>query len=447
MSTQSCPVSHSPEAVIDGLPPGPRLPRTLQSILVWGFRPATQRRWRARYGDMFTVRDRVTGDIVVLSDPDHVKQVFAGNPRIFRAGEGNAVLGPVLGDRSVLLIDGELHRRRRKIMLPAFHGEQVRRQESLIREVVDAELDEWPVGTPFASHPLTRKLTLEVILRTVLGVREPARLELARAALPVVADLTPKMMLMWMFPSLGRIGPWRRYWQRKREADELLDEEIALRVADPELADRSDVLSALVRAYQAAGDPTDDGDLREQLITLLIAGHETTATGLAWCLDLLAHNPCALATLRESLAAGETDYLGAVVTETLRVRPVVPSVARRLTEPVTLGGYRLPAGTVVLPGIALVHHNAAVHAEPRRFRPERWLGSAAAAQGMVLPFGGGVRRCLGAPFAVAELNLAVEAIVRRFDIAPVEPRTDGARAKHVTLVPANGARILLTPRG
>lgn len=434
------------DAVIDGLPPGPRLPRVVQSILVWGFRPNSHKRWRDRYGPMFTVRDRITGNVVVLCDPELIKRVFAGSPAVYHAGEGNAVLAPVLGTRSVLLIDGEQHRRRRKVMLPAFHGDQVRRQEALIREVVSGSLDTWPVGVPFASHEHTRRLGLEVILRTVLGVREPARLDLARAALPVVSDLTPKIMLMWLFPLLARVGPWRRYWKHKRQADALLDEEIALRVADPALAERTDVLSALVRAYQAAGELTGDGDLREQLITLLIAGHETTATGLAWCLDLLAHNQRVLARLRESLDAGDREYLGAVVTEALRVRPVVPNVARKLTEPVTLGGYRLPAGTVVLPGIALVHHDPTVHPEARKFRPERWLGEAAGRQGMVLPFGGGVRRCLGAPFAVAELNLAVEAIVRRFGLEPATPRQDRVLAKHVTLVPAHGARVVLRPR-
>lgn len=444
MSTQSCPVSGTP---IDGLPPGPRLPRTVQSILIWGFRPAVQRSWRTRYGQMFTVRDRVVGDVVVLSDPELIRQVFAGDPKVFHAGAGNVALRPVLGKRSVLVIDGEQHRRRRRVMLPAFHGEQVRRQESLIREVVDAELDGWPTGTPFAAHPLATQLTLEVILRTVLGVREPARLQLARAALPVVADITPRIMLMWMVPALGRIGPWRRYWQRKRQADALLDQEIALRAADPQLAQRTDVLSTLVRAYQQAGEPTGDGDLREQLITLLIAGHETTATGLAWSLDLLAHNPLVQARLRESVDAGETEYLAASVTEALRVRPVVPNVARRLTEPVVLGGYRLPAGTVVLPSITLVHYSAAQHERPREFRPERWLGAAAARQGMMLPFGGGVRRCLGAPFAVAELSLALAAIVRRFTVTAAAPRPDRVRTRHVTLVPADGARIVLTPRG
>jgi cytochrome P450 family 135 len=449
------------------LPLGPRLPRLVQMVLIWGHTIPTLRRWHARYGDMFTVREPVGGTVVFLADPEHIRAVFGGRPKggaepshtvgarpkggagsveVFLAGRGNAILAPVLGERSLLVLDGAEHRRRRRLMMPAFHGEQVRRQEAMMREAVGAELDRWPVGRRFAAHRYTRELTLEIILRTVLGVREPERLDRLRRMLPRVVDLGPLLMLMVPFPRLERIGPWRRYWEHKAKVDELLAEEIGRRRRDPNLAERQDVLSTLVRAYDEFGEAAEDGELRDQLITLLLAGHETTATALAWCLELLARNPAAQARLRESVDAGRADYAAAVVSEALRLRPVIANVARVLTEPVVVGGRLLPAGVVVAPSISLVHHDERVHPDARAFRPERWIGEQAAHQGMVLPFGGGPRRCVGAPFAVAELNLAVEEIIRRFRIRPVGARPEGTRVRHITQVPARGARIKLERR-
>lgn len=440
MSTDSCPVTGH-----RGLPPGPRLPRLAQMVLVWGGRVSALRRWRARYGEMFTVREPVGGTVVVVSNPEHIRAVFAGDVEVFRAGEGNRVLATVLGERSVLVLDGAEHRDRRRLMLPAFHGEQVRRQQPMMREVITAELDRWPVGTAFPAHEQTRELTLEIILRTVLGVSEPERLDVLRRMLPPVVDLGPGLMLMVPFPLLRTVGPWRRYWEHKAKVDVLLNAEIRRRLDDPDLDRRQDVLSTLVRRYTAAGVPTQDGELRDQLITLLLAGHETTATALAWCVYLLARNPRAQGELHRSVDAGRTDYAAAVVTEALRVRPVIANVARRLREPSMVGGRLLPAGVAVLPSISLVHHDDRNHPDARVFRPERWL-EPAGEQGMVFPFGGGPRRCLGAPFAVAELNLAVEEIGRRFEITPADGKPEKAKMRHITQVPARGALVRLAAR-
>jgi len=438
MSVQSGPAVHSAT-----LPPGPRLPVAVQT---WLLRFHTQRylRWcRARYGDTFTVRDAVGGPHVYLSDPEHIRSVFGGDPAVLRAGEANGVLGPVLGPRSVLLLDGAEHRERRRLMLPAFHGEQVRRQEALMREVVTGQIAGWPVGRPFRAHDRTRQIALEIILRVVLGAAGD-RVARLRAALPRIVDLTPADLMMITFPRLAGLGRWRRYWEHKAVVDAMLDEKIALRRADPRLAERDDVLSSLVRTYLDGGQPTDDGDLRDQLITLLLAGHETTATALAWTLELLARHRAEQDRLADSVASGSSAYAEAVVTEALRLRPVIDFVGRRLASPVQVGPWDIRARAVLCPAISLVHEDPAQHPEPRRFRPERWLGGGQA--GMVLPFGGGVRRCLGAPFAVAELRVAVEEIVRRYEVRPVGRRPERVRMRHITSVPARGARIVLAPR-
>jgi cytochrome P450 len=442
MSVQSRPAAHTESA----LPPGPRLPVFVQTWLL-RIHPRRYLRWcRARYGATFTVTDVVGGPHVFVTDPEHLKAVFAGSPAVLRAGEANAVLGPVLGHRSVLLLDGAEHRDRRRLMVPAFHGGQVWRQEALMREVVTAQLAGWPVGTPFRANERTRVIALEIILRVVLGVAEPQRLARLRAALPRVVDLHPADLLMITFPRLANVGRWRRYWEHKAVVDAMLDEEIALRRGDQRLAERDDVLSSLVAAYLDAGQPTDDGELRDQLITLLLAGHETTATALAWSLELLARNRAEQDRLAASVAAGSSDYAGAVVTEVLRLRPVIDFVGRRVAEPFPLRGHgAVRARTVICPAISLVHDDPAQHPQPRRFRPERWLG-AGQAQGVVLPFGGGARRCLGAPFAVAELRVALEEIVRRYEVHPVGRRPERPRMRHITSVPSRGARIVITPR-
>ncbi len=449
MDAQSCPVTpgaageepdKAGEAGVPKLPPGPRLPVFVQTWLLRVATPWFLRRCRARYGDVFTVHDAIGGREVYLADPEHIRAVFAGDPAVLLAGEGNGILGPVLGQRSVLLLDGADHRDRRKLLLPAFHGEQVRRQEALIREVVTDRIATWPVGTVFRAHERTRDIALEIILRVVLGVREPARTARLRTALPRVVDLSPADLLMLAYPRLQSVGRWRRYWEHKAEVNALLDDEIALRRDDPGLAERDDVLSSLVRAYVAGGQPTDDGDLRDQLVTLLLAGHETTATALAWTLELLSRNP----SVQHELRTGLAEYSGAVVTEALRIRPVISLVARHIHQPVRVGTHLVPAGVTLCPGISLVQTDPAQHPDPERFDPGRWLGPNAT-QGMVFPFGGGVRRCLGAPFAVAELRVAVEEIVRRYHLHPVGRRPERVKIRNITAVPSRGARITVTP--
>ena len=323
VSTASARGAHSARR----LPPGPRLPVLVQSALIWNRSVPFLAACRRRYGPVFTLRALPWGHAVVIDEPELVKQVFTGDPAVFYAGEGNSLLAPVLGERSVLVLDEDEHLQTRKRLLPPFHGESVRRYGEVIEQIVAAEIERWPLGQPFPLHPRMRAITLETILQAVIGVSDPVRLRALREVLPATAEVSPLIMAMWVVPGLERVGPWRRYRATVAEANRVLRIEISERRRDPNLAERQDVLSQLVRAGEI-----DDDDLRDQIITLLMAGHETTTTGLAWAFERLLRNPDVLARAR----AGDDAYLDAVVQETLRIRPVIPAVLRSLQAPVEL---------------------------------------------------------------------------------------------------------------
>jgi cytochrome P450 len=416
-----------------GLPPGPRLPRLVQTRLLWQRTLPFLAANRRRYGPVFTIRAMPWGTAVVVNDADLVKEIFTGDPAIFHAGEGNSMLAPVLGERSVLVIDDDEHLLARRRLLPPFHGESVRRYGDVIERIVAEEAARWPLGEPFALHPRMRAITLEVILEAVIGVSDPVRLRGLRETLPAIAEIDFTVMAMWAVPPLRHFGRWRRYRNTVERANELLREEIAARRRAPDVAERHDVLSQLVHAGE-----TDDGELRDQIVTLLMAGHETTTTGLAWAFERLLRHPDALARASE----GDDAYLDAVVKETLRVRPVIPAVLRQLKRPVELGGWRLPAGVTVMPAITLMHEDPRLFPEPRRFRPERFLDDDEGSTYTWIPFGGGRRRCLGAAFASFEMRVALRTILRDVALRAADPREERVRSHHITLVPARGARVV-----
>jgi hypothetical protein len=339
----------------------------------------------------------------------------------------------------VLVLDEDAHLQARKRLLPPFHGEAVRRYGEIVERIVAAEIDSWPLNRPFPLHPRMKAITLEVILQAVIGVTDPVRLRALREVLPATAEVSPTIMAMWVVPGLGRVGPWRRYRRTVAEANRLLREEIAARRSDPRLDEREDVLSQLVRAGE-----TDDDELRDQIITLLMAGHETTTTGLAWAFERLLRHPGALARAREEACQGKDDnaYLDAVVQETLRVRPVIAGVLRRLQAPVQLGDWRLPAGVTVIPAIRLMHFDPQLFPEPERFKPERFLEGGEGSTYTWIPFGGGRRRCLGAAFASFEMRVALRTILQRTTLRADRPRDEQVRNHHITLVPARGARVI-----
>jgi cytochrome P450 len=399
---------------------------------------------RERYGDMFTVKIAQEDTWVMLSDPDHVKQVFTGDPNVFHAGEANTILLPLVGDHSVLLLDDDAHMRQRKLLLPPFHGKRMAGYADLMRDVAIAEIETWPRGTPFSLQPHMQALTLEVIIQTVLGVRDGARLEQVRTTL---RQLLNDVMSPSAATLLAVLGPhrFRKLPLVKRglaPTDDLLYDEIAHRREDPDLAERNDILSLLLQARYEDGTPMRDVELRDELVTLLVAGHETTATALSWALERLARDPARFARLREEVKAGEDGYLDAVVKETLRLRPVIPIVVRRLTEPVEIGGRLLPTGTKVAPCIYLLHRREDVYPEPHAFRPERFLEQPAGTYTWI-PFGGGVRRCLGASFAMLEMKQVLAALAERLDVQPSQPDSERVRRRQITLAPSRGGEVVV----
>lgn len=434
------------EAAPAALPPGPSLPPAIQAAVLWRYWPRFVAACRRRYGNVFTLRVAGLGTIVYLSDRPEIKKVFAGDAATFHAGEANSMLTGLLGPASVLVVDEEVHRDRRKLMLEPFTRDAVARQTAIMAEVAAADIASWPVGKPFAVAPRMSQITLEVILRTVIGATDPARLAALRAVMPRLLNLSAVQLLAIASPRLQSRLPWRGVRRRIEEADRLLYAEIAERRADPDLASRSDALAMLVRAADQDGRTMTDAELRDQLMTLLVAGHDTTATGLSWALERLTRHPEVLAkavVAAEASAAGDPagdEYLDAVAKETLRIRPVVFDVGRILTRPVDIAGYHLSAGTMVAPGVGLVHSDEEVYPDPDRFDPDRMVG-ASLSPTTWLPFGGGARRCLGATFAMAEMRVVLREVLRRTELATTTAAGERQRVKHVILTPARGGRI------
>jgi cytochrome P450 family 135 len=429
------------------LPPGPRLPRWLQTA-GFMFQPA---RWvdmnRRRYGDVVTFRTLFDPCFVMVFDPDLVKQVFRGKPAQLRAGEANAVLGTVVGENSLLLLDGAEHLRERKLLLPPFHGERMRAYEQVTREAADRSIDTWPIGKPFPLLRQMQLLTLDVILRAVFGVDEGPRLEELKRRIRLMTDPTSNRLGFVAFVlSGGRFGTGvgKRFEQQRADVDELIYEEIARRRGASDLEEREDVLSMLLLARDEDGKAMTDQELRDELVTLLVAGHETTATGLAWTFELLMRHQAVLERLRASLAAGDGAYLEAVVKESLRLKPVIPGVGRKVREePFELGGYEIPVGIEINPSIAAIHRRGDRYEAPKAFRPERFLGEDTPDTYTWLPFGGGTRRCIGASFALFEMNVVVRRVLERTDLTPAGRRPAKGVRKSITFSPKDGARVVM----
>jgi cytochrome P450 len=426
------------------LPPGPRAPALAQAIRYardpLGFLIGHQR----RHGDIFTVRFPFFGRLVYVAHPDLVKQVFTGPPAQMHAGEANAtVLEPALGPNSVLTLDDEPHMRQRKLLLPPFHGEHIRRYGELVREMAERQMESWPVGRPFALRPHTQRITLAVIMRAVFGVHDEERLSRFER---LIETFSRHVNAITAFASLrrdlGPLSPWRRFLRARDALDEFVYEEIALRRAETQEAERDDVLSLLLQARHDDGAPMSDEELRDELVTVLGAGHETTATALAWAMERLLRSPAPLERLRASLAVADDDYLDATIKETLRARPVIVDVARKLTAPLRIAGYELPAGSFVLPAIAALHYREDLFPEPDEFRPERFLEGRADTYAWI-PFGGGVRRCIGAAFAEYEMRIVLRAFLERAELRAPDPAPEGVRVRNITLAPARGAQVIL----
>lgn len=427
------------------LPPGPPLPGAVQALGLLRYRHRYVPWAHRRYGDVFTVRlPPRNRPLVVFTRPEHAKEIFAGDPAVFHAGEANAILGPVMGEHSVLLVDGEQHRRARRLLLPAFGGTALKGYADLVTEVARAEVSRWSPGEEFAALPRMNALTLEVILRVVFGVTDQERLAALRPRVNRTVDVPPYLLLGWVWPWLRRLGPWRAMAQNQRELDRLIYDQIAEHRLAPDLDRRTDVLSTLLRV-DAGGDRLSEEELRDQLVTLLLAGHETTATALAWTLYELGRSPELLARARTAARDGDSGYLEAAFKESMRLHPVLPMVVRHLRAPVTVGGHPLPAGATVGMSILLSHARPDSFARPETFDPYRFLGPEQPPANSWIPFGGGVRRCLGAGFAVMEGVSVLREVLTRHEFTATG--VDHPVVRNITSVPAAGARIRLLPPG
>jgi cytochrome P450 family 135 len=427
------------------LPPGPRAPAAVNMARLVQRPLESLIGWRERYGDACTVKLPVFGVGVYVSDPDAIREMLTGNQSDLHAGEANAPLAPVLGDKSVLILDGREHLRQRKLLLPPFQGSAIQNFREVIREVAQAEVDGWREGERFVMRERMRALTFEVIALAVFGVTERERIERLRSALVSVID----MQMIFVMPSalrrdLGRFSPWGQFQRRLKAADTLIYEEIGRRRGASDLEDRTDVLSLLLRARDENGEAMSDIELRDELMTMLLAGHETTATGLAFAFDLLMREPRVLARLRDELG-GEDTYLDAVVTESLRLRPVIDASERTLTKPRTICGWDLPAGIRVYPAIVVVQLREDLYPRPHEFRPERFIEEEATSYSW-LPFGGGIRRCIGAALAQAEMAEVIRTVVSRVDLEPMRPGREPVVMRGITLVPRHGTPVQIRSR-
>jgi cytochrome P450 len=445
-------------------PPGLRLPAPLQ--VAWLV--ADPMRFFAagrRLGPVFQIRLPGMPPEVCVATADLAEQVLAADGSGGRAGAvRRGLLGPLVGEASLLTLDEEPWWRHRRLLGPPLHGRAVARWAERVAELAAADIDRWPLGEPFALRPRMERITLEVIMRVVFGIRDAGRLRRLRVLLPRLVALgggaavvrLPPRPREWLLtaPAARRAGflPTTRFARIRAQVDAILYDEMARRRRDgaPDAGPAADdVLSQLLAARDEAGRPLTDREVRDELITLLVAGHETTATALAWTFERLVRTPPVLERLREEPADGDgRAYLDAVIKESLRVRPVVPATPRLLTEPMTVGGHRVPAGWCVAAVIPLVHTDPDVFPDPGEFRPERFLGpEAAKANRAWLPFGGGRRYCAGAQLALLEMRTIVAEVLRRVELRPADPAPERVRLRAVSLVPARSARVVAARRG
>lgn len=425
------------------LPPGPGFPMPVQTLLAIFFTERFTAYCLRRFDSLVTVRVAGMGTVVSVFDPELIKAVFTGDPDQWHAGQANArFLEAPAGASSVLVLDGERHLRMRRLLLPSFHGDAVRAHTELIGTLTAAEVERWPVEQPFAVHPRMQAITLEVILHAVIGVRDEQRLARLRTLLPRVAGAN--LFAFWAegaMPGLANsaLGSRLPWIAARREVDRLLREEIAAHRANPE--GREDILALLMAAGSEDGSPLNDEELRDQVMTLLVAGHETTATTLAWCFERLRRHPRCLERLQEEIAGDAGDaYLDAVVNETLRTRPVIDQAVRTLTSPTEIGGCVLPAGTTVAASILGVQLSESYEA-PEEFRPERFLDRPPPPYALI-PFGGGVRRCVGASFAFMEIKTILRTTLERVRLQPTNQKPERpVRWRRFTVTPSRGGRL------
>ncbi|MFL5883969.1 MAG: cytochrome P450 [Thermoleophilaceae bacterium] len=427
------------------LPPGPRMPGAVQGIQFLLKEFELLERCRKRYGDVFTLRMWPFGELVVLSDPALLKDVFTQPPTTLHAGEGNGTFEPMVGPRSIMMLDEDPHLEQRKLLSPPMHGDRMRVYADLMREIADEQIEQWQLGSTFKLLPSFQAIALRVIIRAVFGVdraRDVERLETLILRMIELGDWVT--MLPLLRRDLGRRSPWGRFLRARAAADAVIYEHLAKRRSE-ESGDRSDVLSLLLRARHADGRPMSDQELRDELMTLLIAGHATTAAATAWSMERILRHPPVLDRLRAELHSDHDQYLSSVITEVLRCRPVISFAVRQVKRPASVGSWTIDPGVVVGSSAYLTHTRPDVYPDPFTFRPERFEQEAPGTYSYVA-FGGGIRRCLGSAFARFETQVVVRRILERCTFSLPDPAPEPERRQGVVHQPARGARVRLESR-
>ncbi len=432
--------------------PRTRLPRVLQTLWFGAHQKSFVSYHQRRFGDVFGMRGYVRGWPVVTCHPEHIRSLFKAPPKLVPTVAAESPLRPVLGPNSVLTANGPRHLRQRKLLLPPFHGEAIDRYREMIERAAEREIDRWPIGRPLSLAPRMQAITLDVIMAGIFGIENPRRgsleylLKRAIQNLLFASTLPGSKLAEWM--NIGHDDPWGSQWLALQIPDRMVYAVIAKRRKAPDLDERTDILSLIMRAETEDGERLSDGELRDELMTLVLAGHETTANQLAWTWERLTRTPEAQTRLVETVRAGGDDaapFVEATVTESMRSRPVIPMTARRVTQPWQLGPYAVPADTPVAISMVLLHHRSDLYPDPQAFRPERWLGQKPGTYEWI-PFGGGTRRCLGAALAMAEMNSVLEQMARRLDIEAASPEPERMRNRNVTMIPARGGRVVIRSR-
>ena len=401
---------------------------------------------RNHLGDRFVVFSPPFGDVFYTAVPDDIKKVFTGDQTKIHAGEAyEKIFKRLMGPHSLFVIDDAEHIRLRRMTLPPFHGDSVRRFRTLFAERAAEEVDRWPVGGRVRLVDAMQRLTLDVITRTMFDPRDPARLAELQVQLARIIDPGALIQTGWFIPPLLRFGPWRRHQEMVEDMRQTIIGEIPARRADPAIEERADVFSAFLAAQDEHGRHMDDDELLDELMTMVVAGVEATSMTLAWAFERLLRHPAALERLQADLREGREDYLDAVVKETQRVRPVVVASERVLTEDMLVDGYRIPAGMGMAPCIPAIQRSPKYFPDPHAFRPERWLDEPYVPYTW-FPFGGGVRRCLGSSFATAEIKTTIATVLRRVELVAPTQRSEQVRVKHVTLGPSRGAEAIVSRR-
>jgi cytochrome P450 len=425
------------------LPPGPNWPAPVQALAWWSRPVPFMERCRAKYGKRYTIKMLGTPPFVTISEPDEVKQIFMTAPDVLHPGEGAIVLEPVVGRHSLILLDEDVHLEQRKLMLPAFHGERMKRLTGLMTEVIEDGVESWPRDQTVRLHARMQELALEMILRTVFGIdADDERLVTLRRNLNEVLDFgtTPASLL----PMLRRGPRWNEFVRVREETDALIFDLIDERRATN--GDRDDVMAMLLTARHEDDTPMTKQELRDELMTLLVAGHETTASQLAWTFERLTRTPRVLRRLTEAVDAGDDDYVDATVNESLRDRPVLPIAEPRLVKkPVEIGGWEYPEGVALTCNAYLMHHDPDLYDDPYEFRPERFVDEQPGTYTWI-PFGGGRRRCIGASFAQLQMRLVLKAVLERYELEADRPERETTRRRAITYTPSRGASTRITAR-